>query len=205
LISVDGAVLKINIELLLNEKARELLLHEWLHPMGFNPAQTEQIIQSLTRKTSGKLFYSDTHQALIDRRFIIVEGKQKEKLHTPNEFIIHKLNELKNSPVKVEFEKTKDKKIILGTDTAQIDFDKLTFPLVIRKWKQGDEFKPLGMSGFKKLSDFMINQKLSVFEKQKVWLFCSNNDIVWVMNYRMDERYKITPQTKTVLKLKIMK
>lgn len=201
IVSVQNNSLKINIEKLQLEEAKELLLHEWLYPFGFNPAQTEQLIESLSHKTSGKIFTSHTHKALIDRNSIIVEPNQKKELK--KEFHFETLDELKRSPVKLEFEKTGNKNIIPGSDIAQIDFDKLNFPIQIRKWKQGDKFKPLGMSGYKKLSDFLIQEKLTVFEKENVWLLCNNDEVVWVIGKRMDDRYKITEKTKTVLKLQM--
>ena len=81
---------------------------------------------------------------------------------------------------------------------AFIDFSKLSFPLTLRKWKQGDVFVPLGMQGRKKLSDFMVDEKLSIFEKENTWVLCSNDDIVWVVGHRLDDRYKLVAQTEKV-------
>jgi tRNA(Ile)-lysidine synthase len=85
-----------------------------------------------------------------------------------------------------------------------LDLNKLSFPLTLRRWEKGDRFMPLGMKKFKKLSDFFTSQKLSLFAKEKVWLLCNQNDIVWIVGYRIDDRYKIESATKKVLKLKIL-
>ena len=76
-----------------------------------------------------------------------------------------------------------------------MDFDKLDFPLEVRKWRQGDAFYPLGMTGKKKLSDYFIDKKLSRIQKEKVEILISNGKIVWVIGHRMDERFKVTKKT----------
>jgi tRNA(Ile)-lysidine synthase len=80
-----------------------------------------------------------------------------------------------------------------------VDADKLLFPLLVRSWQEGDWFKPLGMKGKKKLSDFFISLKISRFHKKEIPLLVNGNgDIVWVVPHRMDDRYKITDKTKKV-------
>ena len=76
-------------------------------------------------------------------------------------------------------------------ETAYLAYDKLHFPLHWRHWQVGDRFKPLGMKGFKKLSDFFSDLKLGRAQKAAVWLLCSGSDIVWVAGYRIDDRYKL--------------
>jgi tRNA(Ile)-lysidine synthase len=82
--------------------------------------------------------------------------------------------------------------------SAQLDFEKLQFPLTLRKWKEGDKFIPLGMKTFKKLSDYFIDNKFSLLEKKKQWLLCSGKDIIWVVGHRIDNRYKLESKTKKV-------
>ncbi|MDD4236859.1 MAG: tRNA lysidine(34) synthetase TilS, partial [Bacteroidales bacterium] len=86
---------------------------------------------------------------------------------------------------------------------ACLDSEILQFPLHLRKWKDGDKFMPLGMKNFKKLSDFFTDLKFSLFDKENTWLLCSGKDIIWVVGYRIDDRFKITPNTRDVLKLSI--
>ncbi|MDD4150800.1 MAG: tRNA lysidine(34) synthetase TilS [Bacteroidales bacterium] len=92
-------------------------------------------------------------------------------------------------------------KINKDTHVAGLDLDKLKFPLTIRNWNDGDRFKPFGMNNFKKLSDFFTDLKLSSFEKDQVLVFISGDDICWVSSLRIDNRFKITDQTKTVLEI----
>jgi tRNA(Ile)-lysidine synthase len=86
---------------------------------------------------------------------------------------------------------------------ACIDLDKIQFPLKIRKWEPGDYFRPLGMNGFKKLSDFFIDEKMSLPEKENAWLVTNGEQVVWIIGKRIDDRYKITDETTRVLELVI--
>ena len=86
-------------------------------------------------------------------------------------------------------------------NTASLDFDKLQFPLTIRKWQPGDAFYPLGMKKRKKLSDFFIDQKLSMAEKEDTWLLCSGKNIVWIIGHRIDHRHRVTSATRQILSI----
>ena len=85
--------------------------------------------------------------------------------------------------------------------TVFVDNEKLNYPLKLRKWKIGDYFYPLGMRGRKKLSKFFKDERYSTIQKERQWLLCSNDDIVWVVGKRLDDRFKVTERTKTILKL----
>jgi tRNA(Ile)-lysidine synthase len=102
-------------------------------------------------------------------------------------------------PLHIEFRQTSESEIIkINTDKkfAYLDFDKLKFPLTIRKWKQGDFFYPYGMKGKKKISDFFTDQKFSILDKEQTWLLCSAEDIVWIIGWRIDDRYKLSNKSK---------
>ena len=81
---------------------------------------------------------------------------------------------------------------------AVLDFDKLQFPLELRRWEKGDVFQPLGMSGKKKISDFFIDEKMSLFQKENTWLLCSAGEIVWLVGHRIDERFKLVGTSQKV-------
>ncbi|MFB9055995.1 tRNA lysidine(34) synthetase TilS [Mariniflexile ostreae] len=86
---------------------------------------------------------------------------------------------------------------------AYVDKALLKFPLTLRKWEEGDVFYPFGMSGKKKLSKYFKDEKLSILDKENVWLLCSGNDIVWVVNRRADNRFKVTENTRDVLEIQL--
>jgi tRNA(Ile)-lysidine synthase len=95
--------------------------------------------------------------------------------------------------------------IVKDVSYASLDFDQLHFPLQIRRWRQGDRFRPLGMKGEKLVSDFFIDQQFSLFEKQDAWLLINGNqEIIWVIGHRVDDRYKITNETKLVYQLMLI-
>ena len=92
-----------------------------------------------------------------------------------------------------------------GKHVACLDTQKLTYPLLVRKWQKGDYFYPKGMKGRKKLSKFFKDEKLSVPEKENIWLLCSRNEIVWIIGVRMDERFRVNEDTKSILRVELTK
>jgi tRNA(Ile)-lysidine synthase len=192
----------IDLEKLLLEQTKDLLLFEWLNEFGFNADQCAQLLESASKGSKGKLFYSASHVALINRDQIIVQKNHPKK--EKREFRVKTPEDLLKLPVKIEFDISENKKIISDKNNAQLDLDKLHFPLTLRKWEKGDKFMPLGMKGFKKLSDLFTGEKLSLFDKEKIWVLCSKKDIVWVIGLRIDERYKVENETTRVLKLKYL-
>ncbi len=197
----ENNILKINISSLLNEAQKETLLFEWLNPKNFNTSQIRQLSALLTEgNIIGKQFESTTHNLVVDRLDIIIKEKNREI--SINEFQINSLTETNHLPFtlileainKVEFTQNRNEIVITLTDKL--------FPLTLRKWKIGDKFKPFGMSGFKKISDYFKDQKLSKFEKEDVWILESNKQIVWLVGYRMDDRFKITNESVKTLHIK---
>ena len=94
--------------------------------------------------------------------------------------------------------KTLDKQ---GENVIFLDKEKLIFPLVLRNWEKGDYFYPFGMKGKKKLSKFFKDEKMDLISKEKQWLLCSGDDIVWIVGRRADERFKVDGSTMKILKI----
>ena len=166
-------------------------LYEIFSPYGFTDIGS--IFDILAHSISGKKILSNTHALLFDREYIFIENIEKKN---NEEFQVSKdLFNIKK-PLKIHFSFSESIVINKEKNIACFDFDKLNFPLKIRQWKPGDKFCPLGMGSFKKVSDFFIDIKLDVFSKEKVFLMCSGMKIIWVIGYRIDDRFKITSKTK---------
>jgi len=192
IIKNEKGVIQLKISDLLALKPLNNYLYELLNPYGF---MTIEAIAKSLKGQSGKQFFSSTHELLIDREFIFISELDVKK----NElFTIEETTNSIKSPIQLTFSKTNNVKWIKDVNFAQLDFEKLQFPLTLRNWKEGDKFMPLGMQTFKKLSDYFIDNKFSILNKKKQWLLCSNTDIVWVVGHRIDERYKLQSKTKKV-------
>ena len=179
------------------------LLFEWLRQYGFNTDQCHFIHEAIGTGI-GNQYCSPTHCVVIGREDLQL-SEIKEK--TDDEILIQIGEEEILSPIHLCFsnlEKTPDFVIDKSSDVAQLDFDKLKFPLTLRHWRHGDRFHPLGMKGSKLLSDFFVDQKFTDYQKQVVWLLVSDDgDILWVVGCRLDDRFKIVNDTKTVFECKL--
>ena len=189
----------INIDLLLKEKQKETLLFEWLHNKQFKTNQIQQLTEALiTEDRVGKQFSSATHKLVIDRTYIIVKAISQEEI---KEYVISSLDDIKHLPISLKFEESTNGTFSKNKHEICIPYSADLFPLKLRRWKQGDKFKPFGMDGFKKLSDFFKDQKLSLFEKESVWILENKEHIIWIVDYRMDDRCKVVEGTEKVLRI----
>ena len=174
------------------------LLFEWLRQYGFNADQCLFIFDAMQTGIGNK-YYSPTHQLVIGRNELQLS---EIKSITDEENRIERGEEKIMSPIHLcfsQFEKTSDFIIDKSPDVAQLDADKIWFPLTLRHWRHGDRFHPLGMKGSKLLSDFFVDQKFTETQKENVLLLVSaDNQILWVIGYRIDERYKVTSETKSI-------
>ena len=178
-------------------------MHEFLRPFGFSHTQISDIIHSLDG-ISGKKFISLTHRLIKDRTQLIIE---EISLANKKTYEINDMYESIEHPIKLklkEINRTYDFKVLRDKSTGSFDLDLIEFPLTIRKWNKGDYFMPLGMSNLKKLSDFFIDNKLSISEKENVWIIESANKIVWIIGYRIDERFKVTDKTTRILQIDLL-
>ncbi len=171
---------------------RKIYLFELLKPFGFN--QINSINKALDTQ-SGKQFFSSTHNLLIDREDIFIIRNESDNIR---EYKISRELISTNYPLKMNFKLTVLTELIKNARTAQFDYEKLSFPLKIRKWQAGDKFMPLGMKKHKKLSDFFIDNKFSLIQKRECWLLCSCDKIIWIIGYRIDDRFKVDGNTKKV-------
>ncbi len=188
------------------EKLQELApLKTWLFELfrDFNITQKHvNDLAGLLNNIPGKQILTPTHRIVKDRQFIMATYRFKED---KQQYYIDEGVTMIEKPIHLSFKKLMAADINSFPDDpaiAYLDYDKLVFPLLLRKWQHGDYFMPLGMTGIKKLSDFFIDQKLSVIAKEKAWLLVSGGKIAWIAGHRIDERYKITKETDNVLEVR---
>ena len=193
--------IKIDIQRLKTLEPLYTYLYEFLKSYGFTASTIKDIEYSLDSE-SGKKFSSKTHQLVKDRDFLILQSLEETK---NEDVFFNKETQKVISPIKLNINIINNSNYKIDSDNsiASLDLDKLNFPLQIRLWKHGDYFMPLGMNRMKKVSDFLIDSKVSVLEKEKTYVIQSRNDIVWIVGKRIDDRYKITKQTKKILRLSI--
>ena len=200
-VSKNGNEILINIEGIQKVPHPEILLFEILSEYNFNSTVVDEIYNSLSTE-SGKKFYSKTHRLVKDREslFVSLIKEKEDKI-----YYIEKDDMELFTPLDINIEKlpANNFEIIKNSNVACLDIDTIEFPLLMRKWRQGDYFQPLGMTGFKKVSDFFIDQKLPLHEKENTWILCSGKKIVWIMGQRIDNRFKISPKTQNTLVVEI--
>ncbi len=181
--------------------ASKTLIWRLLQPYNFNAAQSGEALK-LVDAESGKSISSSSHYLLRDRAYFMITPIKLNETHfeiliasAPFEidFPIAMLGEMYDFPTHF----SKDKNI------AQLDTDKITWPLVLRNWHEGDRFVPLGMKGHQKVSDFLILQKVPLHEKKKILVLVSDNKVVWIVKYRISDEFKLDANSKKMLSLKV--
>lgn len=172
------------------------LLWRYIRTVGFNFEQAKEIIHSLNGQP-GKRFFSSSHLLVIDRDLIIIAPHREDWEQTT---VTALEPEFQLGPFYLKVEAISEVLPLSGDQEAILDADQLAFPLIWRKWKHGDFFHPLGMSHKKKLSDFFVDKKLSITDKESATVLESDGKIVWVVGYRIDDRFKLMPNTTSMIK-----
>ena len=189
---------RINLKELLILPNYKAYLYQWLKPFGFTAWED---IYNLVESMSGKQVFSDGFRLLKDRQFLILAPKSNLD---DKQYLIKEGTKEVNFPLRLTISEATAISGISNT-TIFVDAKKITFPLILRKWQDGDVFYPLGMHGMtKKVSKLFKDEKLSLIAKENTWLLCSDNQIVWVIGIRQDERFKIQTTTKTILQIALL-
>ncbi|MCK6608712.1 MAG: tRNA lysidine(34) synthetase TilS [Flavobacterium sp.] len=194
-VEVKENQLEIHLKPLLQFKNYKAFLYQWLKEYGFSAWND---IYDLVKAQSGKQVFSETHILLKDReKLILSERNSTDKSEV---FIIESIESKVNIPLKLRFSKAVN---IFETHSNCIfvDESKLKFPLTIRKWQKGDYFYPSGMNGKKKLSKYFKDEKYSLLDKENQWLLCSEDQIVWVIGKRADNRFTSNETTQNNIKI----
>ncbi len=187
----------------LPEEGKATVLFEFLKPFGFNSDQCKQILFD-HHPQSGSIYFSESHRATVDRSVLVINKIETELAIDyyieKDESLFYTQHKSFNFNVLSDIPST----FTESKNVAFFDYDKLVFPLKLRRWEPGDIFHPLGMKGKKqKLQDFFTHQKLSIPEKEKIWIMESDSKICWIVGFRIDERFKITKQTKKCYKVEV--
>ncbi len=172
------------------------IMYQLLKTFGFT--EWEDVYQLLDAQ-SGKIIYSDTHRLIKDRDVLILSEKDSEQKKV--EYQIKEGEDIVMLPIGRFSLSEVDEITGTAPNCVFLNKEKLTFPLVLRKWSTGDIFYPFGMKGKKKISDFFNDNKLSLPEKESTWLLCSGDDIVWIVNRRADNRFAISNPSQKILKI----
>lgn len=181
----DG--ISLDAEALWHETAPKSVLHEVLYPLGTNVSQQRDIYRCLRSGESGKVFYTATHVLLVDHGRLCWEPKET----------VERKPVLKWELVEV------DDSFVVPKDIAVacLDADKVNGALTLRRWRSGDRFVPFGMTGFKSVRNYLRDRKQSLFDKERQLVVCSGDDIVWVVEERTDNRFRVTSETRKVLRI----
>jgi tRNA(Ile)-lysidine synthase len=197
LLEQKGSEMHIPVLKLKKSQPLQTIIYEIIKDYQFTPHQVDEVI-NLLDSGSGKYILSSTHRILKNRNWLIISpANSKEAANV----IIDEVGSWQSTVGNLHLEiiPTTNFKLQTTSKIAQLDAAKIKFPLLLRKWKQGDYFYPLGMKKKKKLSRFFIDNKLSQTEKEKTWVMEMNKKIIWIVGLRIDERFKITTQTKNIL------
>ncbi|GAB2958510.1 tRNA lysidine(34) synthetase TilS [Hymenobacter coalescens] len=192
-----------NIAVLQATPATAVVLHELLRPFHFSWLVVKDIVESL-RGISGKQFESPTHRLVKDRDQLVITPKNLSSFGTYQwpegqaELAVEGLRLTATEHPAAGFQVSRQK------DVAAFDLDKLKFPLTLRRWREGDWFMPIGLKGKKKISDFLIDQKVPLNLKDQVLLLtAADGKVAWVVGQRPDDRFKVTEETQRVLQVRL--
>ena len=199
IVSAKDDLIYIDLTALRESPSSPTLLYEILKPFGFSNSIAAEVLEE---QRSGRQFFSATHRLVRDRQSLILQKSDSKP--SPAILIDEQCSSL-DFPLRIEIDKF-DRYPEFTPDTAPniacMDGDKLTYPLLLRKWEHGDKFRPLGMKNMKKLSDFFTDAKLSLIEKERCRVLVSDGQIAWIAGLRIDDRFKITDKTKKIVRFK---
>jgi tRNA(Ile)-lysidine synthase len=193
IIMTENDEMVIEVKSLLELEPLDIHLYELFKDYGIGQSNIDEL-KKLLPAPSGKHLDTDKFRIIKDRESLIISRiiNQVEEEHNYDS-----LDQVEN--YRTEVIPVEQAKIISDKNIACLDFDKISFPITIRKWKSGDWFYPFGMDGKKKLSDFFVDNKVPLNRKNKIRIFISDGNIFWVAGYRIDKRYSVTKYTKRVL------
>lgn len=194
---------KYNVERIKEREDGSWLFRKSLLNYNFSHGAIDDILMNIDVQ-SGALFYSSSHRLIKDREHFILETlhdlDRLTMISIDSNLVIKSQGEFK---VELSLMNSSETAIDFQNGCIYLDYDKLNFPLNIRTWQAGDWFIPYGMKGKKKLSDFFIDEKFSIQQKENTFVLVSGNIIAAILNKRIDDRFKIDTSTQKILMIKI--
>lgn len=202
-VSEEEGIITINIDRITDADTREFVIYEILSSrFGFKGDVVDGLCRALQNETTGRRFYSRSHVAYVDRGNIVVaevsdedscqvavkQGQQRA--YCGNAVLYFEVVDVDSLPT-----------YNVADNVALLDADKVAFPLTLRRWSEGDTFIPFGMTGRKKVSDFLIDGKISMAEKGRQFVLISGSEIAWLVGRRIADPFRITDQTERVLRI----
>lgn len=175
------------------------VVYEMVKHYGFNLEQCFELIETC-KGQSGKVFRSESFQLLVDRDDLILTP---EAVSMPDILIDSAPCEIQHHNFSMVLTIAEESKIDSNPLTACLDADVIQWPLTWRSWRPGDSFHPLGMQHKKKISDFLVDQKIPLSEKSRITVLESAGEIMWVVGYRIDDRFKVSPTSKRTLHIHV--
>ncbi len=202
----DGST-HVDADALRRQPSPEPFLFEILSPLGFSPAQADDAARCVSLSQSGRTFLSSSHRAVVDRAEVIIlplsaSASAEALIPSPTddvELLSPAHVRLRHFPIPDAFKVSRDPRVI------HLDADRVTYPLTLRHWRRGDAFRPLGMRGEKKLSDFFVDAKMSIPQKEATTILTSaSGQILCLVGLRPDDRAKVTPATRNILEVALL-
>lgn len=201
----DKETVVFNVLILSEIRPFRTVLFELFRPYGISSGLLDGLADLILKGRTGAQLHTGSHRILRNRNEIIVLPAEGSG---PEEYLINNISDLQKIPFIREaaiVKKSARFRIINDPDVACLDAGSVSFPLIIRRWRHGDRFCPFGMTSFRKLSDYFTDRKYSVSDKEKVLLIESAGNIVWIIGERIDDRFKVTGSTRSVLIIKAVK
>lgn len=201
LLEYKGNEIHIPVLKLSKSKPVKTIIYEVIKDFGFTAHQTPEVMH-LLGSDSGKYISSSTHKILKNRSWLIIAPLDTAE---SNHILIEKNDtkiDFKEGVLQLKASFNSEKRPVNSEGIALLDLKNIAFPLLLRRWKEGDYFYPLGMQKKKKLSRFFIDRKIPLTQKEKIWVIESNKKIIWVIGQRIDERFKMTDKTRDSLEIR---
>lgn len=200
---IDGDLCTINIETIEHVQTRSFVIYEILSSrFGFKGDVVDSLCKALESGSTGKRFYSRTHVAYADRGNIVVARTEDQD---PCEILVQKGQQRAYCGNSVLYFELCDVDSLptynVADNIALLDAEKLSYPLLLRRWNDGDSFIPYGMNGSKKVSDYLIDRKISMAEKSRQFVLCSDGEIAWLVGRRIGHKFRITDKSEWVLRI----